>query len=195
MPLEILERSESDARVFAWLQGADDGVLAAVALAFGRSRYPRDWRCFGLGRVRPRWLGLGLLAGLAAAAAAGGVSAALAHWGYPAPVHPLETVLEEASGAGDVLIVLLTVALAVPFAEEAFFRGFAYRVLRARFGPGAAVVTTAVGFALMHGLAPGAWLPVVPIGLILALLVEGSGSLWPAVAAHATVNVLAVLLP
>ena len=84
---------------------------------------------------------------------------------------------------------------AVPFAEEAFFRGFAYRVLRARFGAGAAVVTTAVGFALGHGLAPGAWLPVVPIGLILALLVEGSGSLWPAVAAHATVNVLAVLLP
>jgi hypothetical protein len=91
--------------------------------------------------------------------------------------------------------VLLTVTLAVPFAEEVFFRGLAYRVLRARLGARLGALAASVGFALVHGLAPGAWLPVVPVGLVLVLLVERSGSLWPAVVAHATVNALAVLVP
>ena len=44
------------------------------------------------------------------------------------------------------------------------------------------------------GLEPGAWVPILPVGVVLALLVEWSGSLWPAITAHGVVNALAVLL-
>jgi membrane protease YdiL (CAAX protease family) len=195
LPADVLDRGETDVWVFVGLQFVDDGVLAAVGLAFGRWRYPRDWTAVGFRRAGFRWLGLGVAGGILAAAAGGGVSALLGWWGFAAPVHPVETVLEEAHGVHDVGLVLATVALVVPFAEEVFFRGFAYRVVRARLGVGLAMVVTTAGFALVHGLVPGAWLPVVPIGLVLAFLVERSGSLWPPIVAHATVNALAILVP
>jgi membrane protease YdiL (CAAX protease family) len=92
-----------------------------------------------------------------------------------------------------VLLVLLVVTLLVPVAEEAFFRGFAYRLLRARWGALAALAITSVGFALVHGLDPGAWLPVLPIGMILGGLAERSRSLLPPVVAHGVVNGLAIV--
>jgi membrane protease YdiL (CAAX protease family) len=67
-------------------------------------------------------------------------------------------------------------------------------VLRARLGVGLALPATALGFALVHGLAPGAWLPILPVGLVLGGLVERTGSLWPAILAHGVVNLVAVLL-
>ena len=129
----FVARGETDARAFAGLQLVDDGILAAIGLAFGRQRFPGSWRALGLAAVRGRWVGLGLAGGVGAAAAAWAVSVELARWGFTAPVHPVEAVLESARGAGDVLVVLLTVTVPVPFAEEVFFRGFAYRLLRARF--------------------------------------------------------------
>ncbi len=81
----------------------------------------------------------------------------------------------------------------VAVGEETFFRGYAYRLLRARFGVLAATVASAVLFALVHGLEPGAWLPILPVGVVFALLVEWSGSLGPAMVGHAVVNALAVL--
>jgi len=189
----FVARGETDARAFAGLQLVDDGILAAIGLAFGRQRFPGSWRALGRAAVRGRWVGLGLAGGVGAAAAAWAVSVELARWGFTAPVHPVEAVLESARGAGDVLVVLLTVTVPVPFAEEVFFRGFAYRLLRARWGPPAAMGVTAVGFALVHGLEPAAWLPVVPVGLVFALLAEWSGSLWPPVLAHSMVNGVALL--
>jgi len=53
---------------------------------------------------------------------------------------------------------------------------------------------TALLFALVHGVELPAWLPVLPVGVVLAVLVERSGSLVPAIIAHAVVNGAAVLL-
>jgi membrane protease YdiL (CAAX protease family) len=86
------------------------------------------------------------------------------------------------------------VTVPVALGEETFFRGYAYRLLRARFGVAAGIATSALLFALVHGLQPGAWLPILPVGIVLALLVERSRSLAPAMVAHAMVNALAVLV-
>jgi membrane protease YdiL (CAAX protease family) len=112
----------------------------------------------------------------------------------PIPTHPVESLLERATDLPDLLLILVAVTVPVAIGEETFFRGYAYRLLRARFGVAAGIATSALLFALVHGLEPGAWLPVLPIGVVLALLVERSGSLWPAVTAHGVVNALAVLL-
>jgi membrane protease YdiL (CAAX protease family) len=111
------------------------------------------------------------------------------------PDHPVESMIARADQLPDLLLVLVAVTLPVAVGEEAFFRGYAYRVVRARLGVAAALGGTAVVFAIVHGLEPGAWLPVLPIGLLLGLLVERSGSLVPAMIAHVVVNALAVLGP
>lgn len=191
---DLVARAEVEPAAFLWVQLLDDTALVAVALAFGLARFPRSWAGLGFRRVPARWWGLGAVAGLAAAAAAWGVAGALDAAGLAAPVHPVETLLDAAEGPGDLVLLLVAVTVPVAIGEETFFRGFAYRLLRARLGWGASLAVTSAGFALVHGLDPGAWLPVVPIGVVLGLLVEGSGSLFPAMAGHAVVNALAVLL-
>lgn len=89
-------------------------------------------------------------------------------------------------------MLLLLVAGLVPFAEELFFRGMLYPLLRARLGPVAAIVLNAALFAAIHVyplLLPGLFV----VGLALAYLRERSGSLWPSVIYHATQNAIALL--
>jgi membrane protease YdiL (CAAX protease family) len=171
----------------------DDGLLAGVTLLFARLRYPGSWAALGFRLPRPRWWVLGAAAGLGAAVLAWATSEVVERW-MPIPTHPVESLLERATDLPDLLLILVAVTVPVAIGEETFFRGYAYRLLRARFGVVAGIATSALLFALVHGLEPGAWLPVLPIGVVLALLVERSGSLWPAVTAHGVVNALAVLL-
>jgi uncharacterized protein len=189
----ILERAQSDPWTFLWLQGLDDGLLAGVALLFARLRYPGSWTALGFRRPRPHWWALGVAAGLGAAALAWAASVAVAQW-TPVPTHPLESLLDRAMDFPDLLLILLAVTVPVAIGEETFFRGYAYRVLRARLGLVGGIGASALLFALVHGLEPGAWLPILPVGIVLALLVERSSSLWPAVVAHGVVNALAVVL-
>jgi membrane protease YdiL (CAAX protease family) len=189
----ILERAETDPWTFLWLQALDDGLLAGVALLFGRLRYPGSFTGLGFRLPHPRWWAVGAAAGLGAAALAWAVSVVVERWA-PVPIHPVESLLERATDVPDLLLVLVAVTVPVAVGEEIFFRGFAYRILRARLGLVAGVGASALLFALVHGLEPGAWLPILPVGVVLALLVERSGSLWPAVTAHGVVNTVAVLL-
>ena len=91
-------------------------------------------------------------------------------------------------------MILVGVVLA-PCAEEALFRGVVYPGLRSAVGPWLAVILSAVLFGLGHrdhGTAAVVFTALM--GVALALLVEGSGSLWPAVVAHVLVNTKLVLM-
>ncbi|MFQ3663764.1 MAG: type II CAAX endopeptidase family protein [Chloroflexaceae bacterium] len=93
----------------------------------------------------------------------------------------------------EVLLLLILVAGVVPFAEELFFRGMLYPLMRRDLGPAFAILLNAALFALVHvipQLLPGLFI----IGLILAYLRERSGSIWPGVLYHALQNGLALLL-
>jgi membrane protease YdiL (CAAX protease family) len=73
--------------------------------------------------------------------------------------------------------------------EELLFRGVVYTGLRNELGAWFAVPVSALIFGLFHHEV--GWTPVVfatAIGMAFALLVEASGSLWPAVLAHMLVN-------
>jgi membrane protease YdiL (CAAX protease family) len=191
--VEILDRAENDPWAFLRLQALDDGLLVGVTLLFGRLRFPGSWAGLGFRPVPPRWWSIGAGAGLAAAVLAWLVSVALERAGAPVPPQPVESVLARADSVREVLLVLAAVTLPVAIGEESFFRGFAYCLLRARLGVGVAIVGSALIFALVHGLDPGAWLPILPVGIIFAIVVERSGSLAPAMVGHAVVNALAVL--
>lgn len=91
-------------------------------------------------------------------------------------------------------MILVGVVLA-PCAEEALFRGVVYPGLKSALGTWAAVVLSAVLFGLGHrdhGSAAVVFTSLMGVGF--ALLVEGSGSLWPAVLAHVLVNTKLVLM-
>jgi membrane protease YdiL (CAAX protease family) len=190
---QLLDRAEHDPWVFLRLQSLDDGILLGVALLFGRLRFPGSLAALGFRPVAPRWWPIGAGAGLAAAILAWLASLGLERVGTPVPPHPVETVLGRADSVGEVLLVLVAVTIPVAVGEETFFRGFAYRLLRARLGVGVATAGSALLFALVHGLDAGTWIPILPVGMIFALVVERSGSLAPAMVGHVVVNAFAVL--
>jgi membrane protease YdiL (CAAX protease family) len=83
------------------------------------------------------------------------------------------------------------IALFVPIVEESLCRGLGYALLE-KWGQPVAIGGTAVAFALAHGAVLD--LPwVLVTGLGLGYLRARTGSLYPCVALHATVNGIAVL--
>jgi membrane protease YdiL (CAAX protease family) len=85
----------------------------------------------------------------------------------------------------------LVVVFVVPFAEELFFRGLGVRVL-AFLGPAAAIIGTALVFALAHGILVG--IPALGFfALALAYVRWRTDSLWPGFISHAAYNAVGIL--
>ena len=91
---------------------------------------------------------------------------------------------------GQAQAMVVTVAIAAPLGEELFFRGFALPALGRSMKLGWAVVLSGALFSLLH-LDPIGFIGLWEIGVLLALLRIWSGSLWPAILAHATNNAIA----
>lgn len=89
--------------------------------------------------------------------------------------------------------VLAAVALVLaPLGEEAIFRGALFAGIRKDYGPGTAIVASALAFAVVH-LSPVHLVVAAVAGLALGWLREHSGRLWPCVLAHACHNALWLL--
>ena len=84
-------------------------------------------------------------------------------------------------------------ATVAPFCEEVAFRGWLLTALRTRCRTGAAIVLSASLFAVMH-LDPVRFSALVALGVLYAWMTWRSGSVWPAVLAHATNNGLGIAL-
>lgn len=105
---------------------------------------------------------------------------------------PMEPIQELVFREGRPLVVGLTVLLACvvgPLAEELFFRGAVYPVIRRRSHWIAAMLVSAAAFAALHtnlmGF-PSIWL----LGCLLAYLYERTGSLAASLAVHVVHNTL-----
>ncbi|MCH7984354.1 MAG: CPBP family intramembrane metalloprotease [Chloroflexi bacterium] len=100
-------------------------------------------------------------------------------------------VLDQAGGS--IVLTILLVAIAGPVAEEIFFRGFVLTGLLKRFGVGRALLLSSLLFGLFH-IDPGAIVPTFALGLALGWVYLKTGSIWPAIFAHALHNTVAVLI-
>lgn len=100
-------------------------------------------------------------------------------------------VLESELGAG-LLWPLLGAAVVAPPAEEFIFRGILYRYLRKRLRVVPAALASSAWFALLHFF-PAIMPAMFCTGVVLALLTERYGSVYPAITVHALVNGVAVL--
>jgi membrane protease YdiL (CAAX protease family) len=93
-------------------------------------------------------------------------------------------------GPLDALVSVLVIAALPGFCEELVVRGVLLPSLaRVLGGAWVAVAVSAVLFAAIH-LDAFRFLFTLSIGLVLGVVRLGTGSLWPSVCAHATLNAL-----
>jgi membrane protease YdiL (CAAX protease family) len=87
---------------------------------------------------------------------------------------------------------LLLVCVVAPVCEELFFRGYLFGALR-RHGLLVAAGVTGLAFGLAHVLSSpiGFIVPLAGLGVLLCLLYERTGSLYPCIALHALNNSVA----
>ena len=113
---------------------------------------------------------------------------------FPTPPEALRAqlaALTPASG-GVAALMLVSVALVVPFIEELFFRGALFTALL-RSGPAlVAIWTTSIAFVLAHQ-EPRNWAPLLVVALVLGELRRRGGSIWAGVALHAAFNATTLL--
>jgi uncharacterized protein len=96
-------------------------------------------------------------------------------------------VLMFGSGARELALMGLLVLVAAPLAEEIFFRGFLLQGVARYLGFWPAAVITSALFAFAH-IFWQFFLPIFVLGLAFSWLFWRTGSLWAAIAAHATIN-------
>ena len=109
---------------------------------------------------------------------------------HPSQVSVLTHGMPASAGSFVILFVLLVIM--APVAEEVFFRGFLFKLIRGRCSGLASVGSTAVAFAALHG-SPTVLPWLLFMGVVFGALVEQTGSLYSSIMLHAMVNGLTVL--
>jgi membrane protease YdiL (CAAX protease family) len=84
-------------------------------------------------------------------------------------------------------LLFLLAAGAGPFVEELFFRGALFTAQRRHATTVVTVGTTALLFTLFHP-EPRTWAPILPLSVILGVVRARTGSMFPALLAHAGFN-------
>jgi membrane protease YdiL (CAAX protease family) len=158
-------------------------VVGALVLA-ATVRRPKAWQ-FGFRRPR---LGPAVGWSLVAIGAYVGLTVLYTLILQPDSGEPIETGDRYGTLIGSCVIIIVV----APLAEEFFFRGFLYRILRSHMGVWAAVVVNGALFGSVHLTSGGplAVAVIAPLGALLCLVYERSGSLYPCIALHALNNAL-----
>lgn len=97
------------------------------------------------------------------------------------------------SNTMELFLSMLGIVIMAALCEEVMFRGFILKVFLKRTGTWSAIVISAVGFAFYH-LDPWAIPEIIIIGIFLGWLVVRTGSIFPAMIAHASFNFLGIFL-
>lgn len=108
---------------------------------------------------------------------------------------------QQVSGNLQLAVTFLSLVVLPPIVEETFFRGFLFTSFRKRMGLWASIALTSVLFAIPHLLesqSGGSLLWVAGIdtftlSIVLCLLREKTGSLWPGILLHGFKNGIAFM--
>lgn len=93
---------------------------------------------------------------------------------------------------GLLLSFAFVAAIAAPFFEELFFRGFLFNAFAARLAFWPAALTSGLIFGFAHG-DPWALLPLWGVGILLAYVYKRSQSLWASMVAHGLFNSVSLI--
>jgi membrane protease YdiL (CAAX protease family) len=109
----------------------------------------------------------------------------------PAELQVARATLLAYSSRADALVVLLSLVVVAPLAEELFFRGALYGQLRRVQGPVSCGSIVALCFVIGHPQTQS-WLPLAVVASMLSYVRETTRSLWPGFALHATFNAVTI---
>jgi membrane protease YdiL (CAAX protease family) len=159
-------------------------------------RWRRHMRLSSLGLRLPNWRWL--LAGIPMAFAAfvledgGGLVGRVI---FPTAAASNQCVGIRGSFGASLALALVSVAVIAPVSEEVIFRGFTFRYLHGRLPLWSSVLVSAVIFSAAHAgwQEPTLFLPVFTTGVLLAYMYAKSGSIWPGVIVHMTLNIVATI--
>ncbi len=161
------------------------GLVGSVYL-LGWRRKRQSWVAVGMRRVSGRWvgaaIGLGLILPIVDGFIEYGLQVLMGHLGvHPQPVQAPDSSLVSSIG------FLLSIWIVAPLAEEVFFRGVLYTLVRERWGVWIGVIVSSLVFAVGHLSVPLA-VPAFILGCLSALLYERTRSLWPSLIIHCLNN-------
>lgn len=192
--VDLLAGSWTLLRMFA----VQYGVLFGLALAFGLLRGRRTLRSHALGRGALSTAGI-FKWGISLGLIAGAPATLVMFLQDVAPIGqdtPIWAALRSAPRDADYWIFLFVGSFGlVPFVEELTWRSYALGRLTEALAPGAAILFTAVPFALLHVqyastdpamVATG--ISVMIVSFAFAFATVRTGTVWPAVIGHAITN-------
>ena len=158
-------------------------VIGAIVLA-SMIRRPEAWQ-FGFRRPR---LGASVGWSLVAIGTYVAITVLYTLILQPESSEPIETGDRYGTLIGSCVIIIIV----APLMEEIFFRGFLYRILRIHLGLWPALIIGGSLFGSIHLTSGGplAVAVIAPLGFLLCLVYERSGSLYPCIALHALNNAL-----
>lgn len=159
--------------------------LPGFVLASGSNLEPRAY--LALRPVRSSLVALGALVGAAGTVLAVGVMAFAQRLLPPAWLRTFDVAKLFEGPQWERLALVAVATFVAPVCEELAFRGYLESTLLARRRPGLAIGVAALLFATIH-LDPVRFLALLALGAVFGWLRWRSGSVWPAVAAHATNN-------
>jgi uncharacterized protein len=138
------------------------------------------------------------LAGLGIALVAAGILQPIIEVGdYTDKSQDVVRIFDQATGAGENVLLVLSVLVVAPLGEELLFRGALLRGLQRRIPAGQAIFASALLFALVHVfLDPGAAFAIpglVLLGLVSAWRAVETGNLSQSLYLHAGFNLWAAI--
>jgi membrane protease YdiL (CAAX protease family) len=185
----------------------DTGLLVVVQLGFWlfvigtilvslllRRMRPADLFGFDrLGFTKVFFWGAGLLiSALPLIFASSAVVSSLMHANSQNDSQPIMQLFERVGEPAKRIPIILLAVVIAPLAEEFFFRGFLYGVLKRYAGALPALLFTGIAFALIHLHVPSL-LPLFLLACVLTLAYELSGSLLVPMAMHALFNAITLV--
>jgi len=119
---------------------------------------------------------------------------ALNHWlvtklGLPSSLNPAIQLLLLLKDKTALSLLIFQVVILGPLAEELFFRGFIYKMLRNRFNFFGAAILVSIFFSLLHRV-PDNILPLFALGMVLCYLYEKSQDIYPSFLFHSLFNAI-----
>jgi len=188
-----------------WMQlgliGAFYGYLAALVYGVLIRPQRQSWRDLGFRHFHAKWLAVAALLGMALFAVSEGLTDIL-HLSEAAEAYNRSLFVPDSADAATAAIEILLIGVATAIVEEAGFRGLLHRWIRQKVGRIMGLAFSAAIFSACHfgfvdpsGALGWYWTAEVFVfGVLLALLLEWSGSLWPPILLHAANNAVAVVL-
>ncbi len=102
-------------------------------------------------------------------------------------------MISENGDALSLAMMAVVACVGAPLAEEVVFRGYIYTALKRFSNIPVAILFSGLLFGAVH-MNLAALLPLTVLGIVLALLYEGTGSIWAPIAVHFTFNLATVTL-